>query len=141
MQGEAVSDSVPPQIREPSDSAPFLKLRFFGWNIGGAAVEELPELLRTFESSLEEAVILLQECPRKQTGWYTQGLDGWRLVSHSASDQWRGTGIMFRPAIWAVVTQRVVVQTPTLANPGRDLVWVLAPATGGYSEQLPCPSV
>ena len=70
----------------------FLSCGFFGWNIGGAAVEELPELLRTFESSLEEAVILLQECPRKQTGWYTQGLDGWRLVSHSASDQWRGTG-------------------------------------------------
>ena len=86
---------------------PLLCLRVFGWNLGGAPLEDLQgAVIESASGNDKERVVLLQECPRRASGWVSQLVHGWRVVQHRAADQWRGTGVCFHPGVWTVVSKK-----------------------------------
>ncbi|CAE7579342.1 RTase [Symbiodinium sp. CCMP2592] len=92
------------------------KMRVFGWNIGGAPVEDLPRAVKeNVGAGVELRVGLVQELPRRQAGWSSTTLEGLRLLQHRHPNQWRGVGILFQPSIWGVISRKT----------SRRGIWVL----------------
>ncbi|CAE7713978.1 unnamed protein product [Symbiodinium sp. CCMP2592] len=84
-----------------------LEVRVLGWNIGGAALEQLPHALALCTGApFKESVLLLQECPRVAPGWKTVKLAGLTVLSYRGSEQWRGCGIGFDPRVWGPVSKK-----------------------------------
>ena len=99
----------------PADVHGF-RVRAFGWNIGGASLELLPEAIRQSAGEPpEESLVLLQECPRVAPGWKTVRCDGMVVLSHRKTDQWRGCGIGLDPRTWAPVSKKVAGKGPWFA--------------------------
>ncbi|CAE7195220.1 unnamed protein product [Symbiodinium sp. CCMP2592] len=80
--------------------------RVFGWNLGGCSADTLCDLVKTAtrEAVFDSDLFLLQELPRSRTGWATTTTkEGYRLVGHQGSSQWRGTGLLYSPLAWSVI--------------------------------------
>ena len=86
---------------------PLLELQVFGWNLGGAPLEDLPQAFRDCTAApLGEKIALLQECPRLDKGWRTSKEQGLSILQHRSEQQWRGVGIMFHSDTWAVISKK-----------------------------------
>ena len=58
------------------------------------------------EDLLSEGFFALQELPRGSAGWKTDSLHGWEVLSHQSEEQWRGTGILYNPKVWAIMRRK-----------------------------------
>ena len=78
-----------------------------GWNLGGGSLSLLPASVR---AGLSEAkapdIIGLQEVRRSDEGWTTACEENWQILSYQGIENWRGTGIAYRPKIWQVMRKR-----------------------------------
>ena len=81
------------------------KLRVVGWNVGGTDLHELPKAVREAlgDPLRKQDIVLIQELPREREGWNYMPLAGRRVVSHRREGQWRGTGIWYDTASWALI--------------------------------------
>ena len=107
VRAEAAGDGNRPP--PPAPGMHGLRFRVLGWNIGGAALEQLPDAVSSSTGSpLKESILLLQECPRVAPGWKTTKLPGMTVLGHRQSDQWRGCGLAYGPSSWAPISKKCV---------------------------------
>ena len=80
-------------------------LNIFGWNVGGAALDDMPRIAR--EAALrdlpDDDLMLLQELPRSACGWCSKTFGSWKMIGHRGHEQWRGTGVFFNTRFWAAM--------------------------------------
>ncbi|CAE7264174.1 R1A1-element\ORF2 [Symbiodinium sp. CCMP2592] len=85
-----------------------LKIRTFGWNVGGAPLEQLPAAVaESIGPPPKEVVVLLQECPRVRPGWKSDKVQGLTVLSHRCVDQWRGCGVAYNPLAWSPISKKL----------------------------------
>ena len=79
----------------------------FSWNVGGAALSDVPRALKeVVGSDCDDDIVCLQEVARGPEGWQQQNVDGWYVVSHRKPENWRATGLMLRATKWTVMRRK-----------------------------------
>ena len=76
-----------------------------GWNWGGVATDLGPTALAAVDPGLPSPLGLtaVQEVRRSSVGWSTEQIGKWVLLSHQVESEWRGTGVIYDPASFAVM--------------------------------------
>ena len=76
-------------------------------------MDELPQGIREAtcleegrHTDCHEGLFALQELPRGDAGWKSDTLQGWEVLSHRSSEQWRGVGVMYNPKTWAIMRRK-----------------------------------
>ena len=71
-------------------------------------ISDLPKAVceATGSAFSRKDILLVQECPRAKTGWSSENLQGYRLLSHRPEGVWRGTGIVFHTSTWNMVSRK-----------------------------------
>ena len=85
-----------------------LQTRVFGWNLGGASLENVKPALGDVSRGplLADDLLLLQETPRRPTGWTTERCEDRLVVHYRDAKAWRGVGISFRDVAWSMQKKR-----------------------------------
>ena len=77
----------------------------FGWNVGGVKLDSLRDVIlqATGKRLRVSDILLVQEFPRRKQGWSSEIVDGLTQTSYRAAKEWRGRGVIFNPAAWAIL--------------------------------------